>query len=61
MAPETNTAILILNIDFPMIENKTQTQKTKHSVTGVFFFGHNLDLNTAGEKPSLSLFDDIFV
>ena len=37
MATETNTAIPILNTDFP-VENKTQAQKTKHSVTGVFFW-----------------------
>ena len=52
MASETNKAIPILDIDFP-IENKKQTQQTKHAVTGVFH--HNLDLNTASEKPSVTL------
>ena len=45
-------------IDFA-VENKTQTQQTKHSLTGSFC--SNLDLNTAGEKPSLSVFVKIFV
>ena len=48
----------ILKVDFA-IENKTQTRQTKHSVTGIF--GLNLDLNTAGKKPSLSVFVVIFV
>ena len=52
MASETNKAIPILDIDFP-VENKKQTQQTKHAVTGVFH--HNLDLNTASEKPSVTL------
>ena len=52
MASETNKAIPILDIDFP-IENKKQTLQTKHAVTGVFH--HNLDLNTASEKPSVTL------
>ena len=52
MASETNRAIPILDIDFP-IENKKQTQQTKRAVTGVF--NHNLDLNTASEKPSVTL------
>ena len=57
MASVTNTAIPIPNINFA-IENKTQTQQAEHSVTGVFFFFyHNLDLNTVGEKPSMSLLD----
>ena len=50
--------LFILMIDFA-IENKTQTQQVKHSVTGVFCC--NLDLNTAGEKPSLSVIVEIFV
>ena len=41
------------------IENKTQTRQTKHSVTGIFC--PNLDLNTAGKKPFLSVFVEIFV
>ena len=45
-------------IDFA-IENKTQTQQAKHSVTGIFCC--NLDLNTAGEKLSMSVFVEIFV
>ena len=52
MATETNTATII-NTDFA-IENETQTQQTKRSVTGIFC--SNLDLNTAGEKQSLSVF-----
>ena len=47
MATETNT-LPIRNIDFT-IENKTQTQQTKYSVTGVFC--SILDLKTAGEEP----------
>ena len=39
-------------------ENKKQTQRTKLSVTGNFC--SELDLNTAGEKPSLSVFVEIF-
>ena len=57
MATETNT-LLFLNIDFA-IENKTQTQQTNHSVEGVFC--SSLDLKTAGEKPPLSIFVEIFV
>ena len=38
---------------------KTQTQKTKHSVTGIFC--SNLDRNTVGEKPSFSVFVEIFI
>ena len=52
MATETNTATII-NTDF-VIENETQTQQTKHSVKGIFC--SYLDLNTAGEKQSLSVF-----
>ena len=52
MASETNKAIPILDIDFP-VENKKKTQQTKHAVTGVFH--HNLNLNTASEKPSVTL------
>ena len=55
---QKRTELPILDIDFA-IENKAQTQQTKHSVTKVFC--SNLDLNTAGEKPSLSLFVEIFV
>ena len=44
----TQLPILILfNIDFAR-ENKTQTQQTEHSETGIF--NSNLDLNTAGEN-----------
>ena len=57
MATETNT-LLFLNIDFA-IENKTQTQQTKYSITGGFC--SSLDLKTAGEKPPLSVFVEIFV
>ena len=57
MATETNT-LPIRNIDFT-IENKTQTQQTKYSVTGVFC--SILDLKTAGEEPPLSVFVEIFV
>ena len=42
--------LLILNIDF-VIENKTQTQQTKHSTTGIFC--SNLDLNTAGGRETV--------
>ena len=45
-------------IDFA-IENKTQTQQAKHLVTGIFC--SNLDLNTAGEKLSMSVIVEIFV
>ena len=55
---QKRTQLPILNIDFP-IENKTQTRWTKHSVTGVFC--SNLALNSTGEKPSLSVFVEIFV
>ena len=57
MATETNT-LPILNIDFA-VENKTQTQQTNYSVTRVFC--SSLDLKTAGEKASLSVFVEIFV
>ena len=49
MAKQKRTQFPILEIDFA-IENKTQMQQTKHSVTGIFCF--NLDLKTAGEKAS---------
>ena len=55
---QKRTELPILDIDFA-IENKAQAQQTKRSVTGVFC--SNLDLNTTGEKPSLSLFVEIFV
>ena len=48
MATEANI-LPILNIDFA-IENKTQTQQTNYSVTGVFC--SSLDMKTAGEKAS---------
>ena len=57
MSTETNT-LPILNIDFA-VENKTQTQQTKYLVTGIFC--SSLDLKTAGEKPLLSVFVEIFV
>ena len=50
--------LFILMIDFA-VESKTQTQQAKHSVTGIFCC--NLDLNTAGEKLSMSVFVEIFV
>ena len=34
---QKRTQLPILNIDF-FTENKTQTQQTKHAVTGVYFF-----------------------
>ena len=43
------TQLPILNIDFS-IENKTQTQQTKHSVTGIFF-------SNLGQSSSKSSFD----
>ena len=49
MAKQKRTQFPILVTDFD-IENKTQTQQTEHSVTGIFC--SNLDLKTAGEKPS---------
>ena len=49
LCQQKRTQLPILNIDIA-IENKTQTQQTKHSVTGVFC--SDLDLNTAREKPS---------
>ena len=53
MAKQKRTQFPTLETDFA-IENKTQTQQTKHSVTfsnsGIFC--SNLDLKTAGEKPS---------
>ena len=57
MVTETNTP-LILSIAFA-IENKTKTQQNKYSVVGVFL--SRLDLKTAGEKPLLSVFVEIFV
>ena len=50
--------LFILMVDFA-IENKTQTQQAKHLVTGIFC--SNLDLNTAGEKLSMSVIVEIFV
>ena len=52
--PVTNT----YHWSLVVIENETQTQQTKYSVTGIFC--SKLDLNTAGEKPSLSVFVKIF-
>ena len=52
MATETN----ILNSPW---KKKPQTPQTKHSVKGIFC--PYLDLKTAGEKPSLSDFVEIFV
>ena len=40
-------------------KKKPQMQQTKHSVKGIFC--PYLDLKTAGEKPSLSDFVEIFV
>ena len=48
---QKRTQLPIFNIDFAK-ENKTQRQQTKYSVAGIFC--SNLDLNTAGEKPSSS-------
>ena len=50
---QKRTQFPIVKMDFAK-EKKKQTQRTKHSVTGDFYF--DLDLNTAGEKPSLSVF-----
>ena len=55
---QKRTQLFILMIDFA-IENKTQTQQAKHLVTGIFC--SNLDLNTAGEKLSMSVIVEIFV
>ena len=55
---QKQTQLFILMIDFA-VESKTQTQQAKHSVTEIFFC--NLDLNTAGEKPSLAVIVEIFV
>ena len=52
------TQLPILNVDFA-IEEKKQTKQTKHSVTGIFC--SSLELNTAGEKLSLSIFVEILV
>ena len=41
------------------MENKTHRQQIKHSVMGAFC--SNRDLNTAREKPSLSVFVETFV
>ena len=57
MATEANT-LPIFNIDFA-IENKTKTQQTNYLVTGVCC--SSLDLKTAGEKASESVFVEIFV
>ena len=57
MATEANT-LPIFNIDFA-IENKTKTQQTNYLVTGVCC--SSLDLKTAGEKASQSVFVEIFV
>ena len=50
--------LFIIMIDFA-IENTTQTQQAKHSVTGIFCC--NLDLNNTGEKLSMSVLVEIFV
>lgn len=55
---QKQTQLAILTIDFAL-ENKTQTQQTKYSVTEIFY--SNLDLNTAVEKLSLSVFVKISV
>ena len=53
---QKRTQLFILMIDFAV---ESKTQQAKHSVTGIFCC--NLDLNTAGEKPSLSVIVEIFV
>ena len=55
---QKRTQLFILMIDFA-VESKTQTQQAKHSEKGIFCC--NLDLNTAGEKPSLSVIVEIFL
>ena len=55
---QKQTQLAILTIDFAL-ENKTQTQQTKYSVTEIFYSKN--DLNTAVEKPSLSVFVEISV
>ena len=55
---QKRTQLPIITIDFA-VENKTRRQLTNHSVTGVLC--SNLDLNTAGEKPSLSVLVEILV
>ena len=52
------TQLSVLNTDFA-IENETQTCQTKHSITGISC--SNVDLNTAGEKQSLSVFVEILI
>ena len=52
---QKRTQLPILNPVFA-IQNKTQTQQNRYSITGIFC--SNLDLSTSGEKPSLkSSFD----
>ena len=58
LCKQKRTQLPIITIDFA-VENKTRRQLTNHSVTGVIC--SNLDLNTAGEKPSLSVLVEIFV
>ena len=58
LCKQKRTQIPIITIDFA-VENKTRRQLTNHSVAGVLC--SNLDLNTAGEKPSLSVLVEIFV
>ena len=58
LCKQKRTQLPIITIDF-VVENKTRRQLTNHSVTGVLC--SNLDLNTAGEKPSLSVLVEIFV
>ena len=58
LCKQKRTQLPIITIDFA-VENKTRRQLTNHSVTGVLC--SNLDLNTAGEKPSLSVLVEIFV
>ena len=51
---QKRTQLSILKIDFA-IENKTQTQQAKHSVTGTFCFNLDLSEHRRGEIVFVSV------
>ena len=51
---QKRTQLSILKIDFA-IENKTQTQQAKHSVTGTFCFNPDLSEHRRGEIVFVSV------
>ena len=42
------------------VENKTKRQRAKDSVTGIFCSNLDLNMYTAGEKPSLFVFVETY-